>query len=143
MPIKTFRGKMINNTIDTIPLHTINGSTGYRIIDFIVFPTTDAAIESTMKVYSIPQTTASNGIDFSDPTLLAAAYYSQHDDSHAYPEDLSVFFDNVTFNQDIYVTLRGHNYTADLNYMIKLEVVKLDLNENTVATLKDIRNITE
>jgi len=28
-----------------------------------------------------------------------------------------------------------------MNYYIELEQVKLDLNENTVATLKDIRNI--
>ena len=28
-----------------------------------------------------------------------------------------------------------------VNYYIELEQIKLDLNENTVATLKDIRNI--
>ena len=46
----------------------------------------------------------------------------------------------MTFNQDIYITLRCHNAAADVNYYIELEQVKLDLNENTVATLKDIRN---
>ena len=131
---------MINDTIDRISLHTNDGSIGYRIIDFIVFPTTDDNIESTMKVYSTAQTTASSSIDFSDQELLAAAFYTQATTSTSYPEDMIVYFDNVTFNQDIYVTLKGHNYTADLNYMIKLEQVKLDINSNPVAPLKDMRN---
>jgi hypothetical protein len=47
----------------------------------------------------------------------------------------------MTFNQDIFITL-GSQSGASCNYYIELEQVKLDLNENTVATLKDIRNIT-
>ena len=31
MPIKTFRGQMSNDEIQTIHLHTNNGSTGYQI----------------------------------------------------------------------------------------------------------------
>jgi hypothetical protein len=139
--IKTFRGKMINDAIDTIHLHTNDGKTGYKIIDFVVFPTTDDNIESTLKIYSILQTgLATNDIDFSDNTLLAAAFYTQSQTGSSYPQDMTIFFDNVIFNQDIYVTLSGHNYTADMNYMVKLEQMPLDLSSNTVATLKDIRN---
>jgi len=34
------------------------------------------------------------------------------------------------------------DYTASINYYIELEQIKLDMNANTVATLKDIRNVT-
>ena len=33
--------------------------------------------------------------------------------------------------------------TGLVNYYIELEQMKLDLSENTVATLKDIRNIEQ
>ena len=38
MPIKTFRGNMSSGTQDTIVLHTNDGSVGYRIVKFQVFP---------------------------------------------------------------------------------------------------------
>ncbi len=56
-----------------------------------------------------------------------------------YPEDTTVVVDNKIINQDIFITLRCHNAAASLNYYIELEQVKLDLNEATVATLKDMR----
>tara|TARA_Y100001963_G_scaffold37143_1_gene51956 strand:- start:83 stop:532 length:450 start_codon:yes stop_codon:yes gene_type:complete len=143
MPIKSFRGKMTNDTMDTINLHTNNGSVGYRIKKFQVMQATDADVEATIKIYSVEQTANTNDIDFSDNTLLAAAYFTSSSSGQVYPEDQTVVFDNMVFNQDIYITLRGHNYAADVNYYLELEQVKLDLNENTVATLKDIRNIVE
>ena len=48
----------------------------------------------------------------------------------------------MKFNQDIFVTCdTGSTSGESCNYYIELEQIKLDLNENTVATLKDIRNI--
>ena len=47
----------------------------------------------------------------------------------------------MTFNQDIYVTHTDVLGAGACNYYIELEQFKLDLSENTVATLKDIRNI--
>ena len=143
MPIKSFRGKMVNDSMQTLSLHTNNGSTGYRIKKFQVMQTTDDDIETTMKIYSIPQTENTNDIDFSDNTLLAAAYFTSSSSGQLYPEDQTVIFDNMTFNQDIYITLRGHNVVGDMNYYIELEQIKLSLDENTVATLKDIRNIVQ
>ena len=49
----------------------------------------------------------------------------------------------MTFNQDIYVTHEDTVGSQPCNYYIELEVVKLALDENTVATLKDIRNIEQ
>ena len=141
MKIKSFRGKITNGGTDTVALHTTNGSTGYRIKKFQVMQATDADVEATIKIYSIAQTSNTNDIDFSDNTLLAAAYFTSSSSGQLYPEDQTVVFDNMVFNQDIYVTLRGHNFAADVNYYIELEMMPLSLDENTVATLKDIRNI--
>ena len=140
MPIKSFRAKIANDTQDTISLHTNNGSTGYRIKKFQVMNSGNDDVEATIKIYSVEQSTITGDIDFSDQTLLGAAYFTSHSTAQLYPEDSVIIFDNVTFNQDIYVTLKCFNVTADMNYYIELEQIKLDLSENTVATLKDIRN---
>ena len=141
MPIRSFRGLVASNKQDTIPLHTKDGSTGYRIVKFqVMSPDSSENIESTMKIYKIKQATIDDDINFSDNTLLAAAVITQSATGQNYPEDQTIIFDNEIFNQDIYVTLAGGDYDASINYYIELEMIKLDLNENTVATLKDIRN---
>jgi hypothetical protein len=142
MPIKSFRGMMIDGAIDTVTLHTNTGSTGYKIKKLQVMANSpfNKTQESVLKIYKIPQTAVDGVVDFSDNTLLAAAVFKQHDTVN-YMAWESVIFDNEIFNQDIYIT----NYDAatgeSLNYYIELEQVKLDLTQNTVATLKDIRNI--
>ena len=144
MPIKSFRGKIDHDTIDVISLHTNNGSIGYKIKQLAVFPEkpTNTSTEAMFKIFSIPQTVTSAEVDFNDNTLLAMAYYSASTSSDSYPDDMTVIFDNMVFNQDIYLTMRNvQSGNNPLNYYIELEQVKLDLNENTVATLKDIRNI--
>ena len=142
MPIKSFRGLMSDGSIDTISLHTNTGSTGYRITKFQLMPNdpTDENIESVLKVYTIPQTTATDDIDFSDNTLLAAGFHKNANIGN-YSADTIVVFDNMTFNQDIYITMKADDTADKMNYYIELETMPLALNENTVATLKDIRNI--
>ena len=144
MTIKSFRGKIVDGGIDIISLHTNTGSTGYRIVKMQIMHAEpgEQHAEHTIKVYSIPQTTADNAIDFSDNTLLAAGYIADNNDP-AYPLSTIVVFDNMTFNQDIYVTHEDTGGAQPCNYYIELETVKLALDENTVATLKDIRNIQE
>ena len=58
MPIKSFRGLIADGGIDIIPLSTNNGSTGYKIVKFQVLANDPAGTssESTVKIYSIPQT---------------------------------------------------------------------------------------
>jgi len=142
MPIKSYRGLMTDQTIDTISLHTNDGSTGYKIVKFQIFPnnfnTTD---EYNIKIYLIRQITTTMTHDFADQTLLASAYFENA--AGVGSEGTfhnTVVFDNMTFNQDIFITL-GSQSGASCNYYIELEQVKLDLNENTLATLKDIRNV--
>ena len=68
MPIKSFRGKLADDAIEAIFLHTNTGSTGYRIKKFQIMPgnPTNDNMEATVKIYKIPQTAASNTIDFED-----------------------------------------------------------------------------
>mgnify|MGYP003140506693 CR=1 FL=1 len=142
MPVKSFRGKLSNNSIETINLSTNNGSVGYRIVKFQLMGINEnTAYENTVKIYKIPQATATEDIDFSDNTLLAAALYGDSSDSKTFAVQ-TIIFDNEVFNQDIFITYIGQaGFQNDINYHIELEQIKLDLNENTVATLKDIRNI--
>tara|TARA_Y100001963_G_scaffold157350_1_gene253377 strand:- start:1500 stop:1943 length:444 start_codon:yes stop_codon:yes gene_type:complete len=146
MPIKTFRGKMKSGTQDTIVLHTNDGSTGYRIVKFQAFPTDPGTsnYETLFSVYKVPQATVSvdtPAVDFADHTLLATAYL-EGASSNTNTDTLHVVFDNEVFNQDIYITMTDTGGASIFsNYYIELEQIKLDLNENTVATLKDIRNV--
>ena len=139
--IKTFRGLMTTNTQDTITLHTNDGSTGYRIVKFDVInyqPGTNHT-EIVMKIYKTPQTTSDVNVDFSDQTLLGVAYYEDSATAGS-PGNIKIIFDQETFNQDIHITYFDNSNETKANYYIELEQVKLDKNENTVATLKDIRN---
>ena len=141
MPIKSFRGMIADGIQDTVPLSTNNGSTGYKITKLEVMPADTAKLQqSVLKVYKISQTTIDDNINFSDNTLLAAAYLTKNDDTK-YPIVLASFFDNEIFNQDVYVTHKDASTGEPINYYIEMEQLKLDLSENTVATLKDIRNI--
>jgi hypothetical protein len=139
MPTKSFRGLIADTGIQSISLATRDGSTGYRITKFELMPyQMGVAVDSCVKIFKIPQTTTSSTIDLSDNTLLAVGtnYNATYEIDHI------IVFDNEIFNQDIYITHHESTGSSPINYYIELEQVKLDLSENTVATLKDIRNIT-
>ena len=142
MPIKTFRGLIADNATDTIVLHTRDGSTGYKIVKFelMLYKPGILIQESVVEIHRTSPPAPTGIIDFSNQSLLAAGVLQGHDSS-AYGWVQETIFDNVIFNQDIYVTHIDVDGTAPVNYYIELEQVKLDLNENTVATLQDIRNI--
>ena len=143
--IKTFRGLMASGDTDTIVLHTNTGSTGYRIVKFDLLPNKPGLDNSEFvgKIYSVAGKTADNTVDFSDNELLGAGYINNHSAASYNTLATVIVFDNITFNQDIYVTMFDDQGGDDkCNYYIELEQVKLDLGENTVATLKDIRNTT-
>jgi len=143
--IKTFRGLIADGAQDTVVLHTNDGSTGYRIVKFQLFPNAPGVTtqESVMKIYKILQSTVTGTVDFSDNTLLAAAYQrspASVGTASGYSDAIFIVFDNEIFNQDIYITHDENAGSAAANYYIELEQMPLDLNESTVATLKDIRN---
>jgi len=141
--IKSFRGLIADGAQDTIVLHTNDGSTGYRIVKLETIdqaPGTNT-LESVLKIYKVSQTSVSGTIDFSDNTLLAAAYF-ENNTSGTYGSWKVIIFDSEMFNQDIYITANDSSAGGNsINYYLELEQIKLDLSESTVATLKDIRNI--
>jgi hypothetical protein len=139
--IITIRGQLADGGQDTIALHTRDGSMGYRITKFQVIDDEpgENEVEITCKIYSVKQTTVNNTVNFSDNTLLGVAVYANQG-SQSIVSSEQVIFDRMVFNQDIHIT--GFSWESDpnINYYIELEQMKLDLNENTVVTLKDIRN---
>ena len=140
--IVSFRGLIADGEQDTVALHTTDGATGYRLVKFQNMNNNPGAqlIEGVMKIYKISQTVIDGIVDFSDQTLLGACYHEDND-STAYSTSEVIIFDNEIFNQDIYITFKDVSTGQPMNYYIELEQIKLDLNENTVATLKDIRNL--
>jgi hypothetical protein len=144
--IKTFRGLIVNDGQDTIVLHTNDGSTGYRLkkLDIIQEDPYVAQAKLVAKVYSVSQTTINGNVDFSDQALLGVSTYHDQPIAEDMSESKTIIFDNMVFNQDIYVTLKDMGVNGlSASYYIELEQIKLDINESTVATLKDIRNIKQ
>ena len=143
MTIKKLRGKIKDSGIDTVSLHTNNGTTGYRIKKFQVMsekPFYGDLSEHCIKIWSTPQTTVDGEVDFSNQELLAVAISTNHTSGWLGPPTPVIIFDNMTFNQDIHITCNDAQGSQECNYYIELEQIQLDLNENTMATLKDIRN---
>jgi len=141
--IVSFRGLLSDDSEDTIHLHTTDGSTGYRIVKFQLFPYKPgtASQESVVSIWKESQATILTVVDFSNNRLLAAGYLLNHVTATDNPAYMDVVFDNEIFNQDIYISHNDVKGTEKVNYYIELEQMPLDLNENTVATLKDIRNV--
>jgi len=145
--IKTFRGKIGDGSQHTLSLHTNNGRIGYRIINFRLFPTEPGqqSVENTVIVWKTEQSTVSAStvvVDFNNSDLLGvASFHESHADS-IISRDV-VIFDREIFNQDIYITHTDTVGAVPINYYIELEQFILNENENTVATLKDIRSYVD
>ena len=141
---KTFKGKLADQGQLRIRLSTNNGLTGYKIIKFLAFPagsTSNFSYESFIQLFSTERDSVpGDGVpDFDDPTLLAAAYYTQSASGATNPEDLTVVFDTKVINQDVFITHSNSEGSSAINFYIELEQVKLSKDEATMATLKDMR----
>jgi hypothetical protein len=138
--IKNFRYKMEDGDVQTVRLSTNNGLTGYIIKKLELFPVEPGVQkgEHMVNVYATPRTSALSSSNFDDPTLLASAYLGLNDTAY-YGMDLITVFDGMKFNQDVTITHKDNATGTAVNVYLELEVVKLDLNEATVATLKDMR----
>jgi len=142
--IKSFRGLIVDGGQDTIVLHTNDGSTGYRIVKFKIFPSEPGqqTVENTVMIWKIKQAAPSTStvtVDFSNQVMLAVATFHEGAGDARIDQDY-VIFDREIFNQDIHLTHTDTAGAIAVNYYLELEQVKLDLNSNTVATLKDMRN---
>ena len=142
MPIKSFRGLIDNGGQHTIRLGTNDGMTGYKINKFQIITKEpgDTTQDLVVKIYKVEQDTVPTSgatVDFNDSMLMAVAHYSQN--TTYFNQDTTVIFDNEVVNQDIYITHTDNDGSDPCNYYLELEQLKLDLNEQAVATLKDIR----
>jgi hypothetical protein len=142
MPIKTFRGLIADDSQEKIHLATINGRTGYRIVKFELMSPNGAVVTqgNTVQVWSVEQAAVTSTIDFSDQTLLAAGIYHSGSGTAAPRAAIVIsFFDNVIFNQDIYITNKDIHNTVSMNYYLELEQMRINSDEATMATLKNMR----
>jgi len=146
--IKSFRGLLADGEQETIRLSTNNGMIGYKIKKFEIIPEklyVSGSAEHIIKIYSVEQLDAAGApvvdgdIDFDNSLLLGVAAINNNSAGYQYPITTTIVFDNVTVNQDIYVTHIDTVSSDACNYYIELEQIKLDLSEATVATLKDMR----
>jgi len=142
--IKSFRGQLNDREQKTIRLSTNKGEIGYRIVKYSVFPAGAATgfdYESFVSIWKREQSSVpADGVpNFNDDSLLACALFSSEANTHTNPEDLTVYFDNEVFNQDIFISHSNRGTGPAINYYLELEQFKLDLSEATVATLKDMR----
>ena len=143
--IKTFRGLLKDGQQERIRLEHRDGKQGYRIkkLELISFRFGHAAyeVESTVKIFSIAQTSVSSDVNFSEQSLLAANQIGVSGDPAVYGAAKVIVFDSVTFNQDIYITHKNqHSDLASVNYYLELETVSLDDVEATAVILKNFRN---
>ena len=142
--IISFRGQLDMDVQETIPLSTIKGLIGYKIKKFQIMSATPGVgdVEFVAQIYKTLEASNINKTpDFSNNRLLAAVYY-QDDSSASHSSSTEVIFDNEKFNQDIYINITSPIAASiRCNYYMELEQMSLDLNESTMATLKDIRNI--
>tara|TARA_R100000700_G_scaffold4493_1_gene7846 strand:- start:316 stop:747 length:432 start_codon:yes stop_codon:yes gene_type:complete len=140
MKLKSFRGKLADGDIERIRLSTTDGKTGYKIHKFNLIATIGNNMECCAMVHSIEPPTATNEIDFNDPTLLAVGNYTSDTSSEHHTINERIVFDSMKFNQDIFISVKQQtSMDVDLNYYLELEQVKLSVDEATVATLKDMR----
>lgn len=139
--IKTFRGLLKDQQQERIRLQTLDGKKGYRIkrIDLMSDKPGSTSYEHVVKVYSVKQTAIDPIVDFSEQTLLATAYLEGNHNEN-YTDKLNVVFDQVTFNQDIFITHYDVSTGESCNYYMELEVIKLDDVEATAVILKNFRN---
>jgi len=141
MVVKSFRGRLADGGQERIPLGTIKGKVGYKIVKFQIMlktPGTGGGTESIVKIFKKEQTSIDGVIDFTDGSLLGAAYMTEQDNA-PYVPGIVIIFDTEIFNQDIYVTQKDIDGSHSINYYIELEQFPLASDEATVATLKDIK----
>jgi hypothetical protein len=136
----SFRGKLADGGQERIRIQGPVGAIAWRITKFeLIGPDASESIESTVKIYRMEQTSVDDAIDFTDSNLLGAGVINQSQVSQNYSDDVRIIFDNELFVQNIYVTNKGVDYTASVNYYIELEEVKVSqagMAQLAVATVR-------
>ena len=141
----SYRGTIPVGEQERIRLKTNNGKIGYKITKFQIMSTTPgaSAYEYVAQVFATDQTGSITGdVNFTNSDLLAAVYYQDSSSAGDNQAD-TIIFDNVKFNQDIFITLADiTTNTVPGNYYIELEAMTLTDIEATMLTLQSIRQVT-
>lgn len=141
MPIKSFKGQLADGQEEVIRLSTNNGLIGYKIHKFRIIPDKPYEFMSgTVKLSQYSIATAASGatVNFDNSSLLGVGTWV-FGSGEGNINDVTIF-DNVIFNQDIFVSFTEETTsTFNMNYYIELEQIKLKKDEAAVATLKDMR----
>lgn len=142
--IKTFKGRISMNEEARLRLSTNKGLIGYKIKDFQIMSSTPGTgnVEMIGQLFTQSQLpdSVSTTVNFDNPLILGVALYhdgAANDTTHFMS---TTIFDAKTINQDIFVNITDATGSSIKgNYYIELEQVALDLNQATVATLKNMR----
>ena len=135
--IKTFSGKLIHGGEDRIHIAGGSHDTAFRIVKLqLVGPTPGVDNgENVVKIYTDKQTTSTGTIDFTDDTLLAAAYYQAEASSYSNWE--TIIFDETPFNQDIFIgNFDARGNATEMNYYLVLEEFKIKDAEAAVINYR-------
>lgn len=148
----SYRGTIPVGEQERIRLKTNNGKTGYKITKFQLMSTkpgdsstgAPGTYEYVAKIFSTDQTGNIDAtVNFTDANLLAAIYYQDSASAGDNQAD-TIIFDNMKFNQDIFITLAdAATGTTPANYYIELETMTLSDLEATYLTLQSIKTISE
>ena len=137
----SYKGMIVSTGVERLRLKTNNGKVGYKITKFEIMPNnSNNNFETTVKIYSTKQNQGDVFVDFSDSTLLAAAFSGLI--SGGYAGSQAIIHDNVIFNQDIYVTAEDASGSQPTNNYIELEAMSLNDVEATMVTLQNLRTIS-
>jgi len=139
--IKTFRSKLADGQQQRIRLSTNQGLVGYKILKFQIIteePYGGANAEHVVQLTAEPQTPTAN-VNFNNPLLLGVATINNATAGYNYSSVPVIIFDHTTVNQDMFIQHIDNAGSQACNYYIELEQIRLNLNEATVATLKDMR----
>ena len=141
----SFRGQLPIGEQDRIRLKTSTGKTGYKITKFQIMIDQPGVngYELLGKIFLTDQTGNIDGVvNFSDSDLVAVAYIEDNN-NNVYPLSQDVIFDNVVFNQDVFIYIVDQTgSTNPANYYIEMEAMSLTDLETTKLTLQSIRQVT-
>jgi hypothetical protein len=141
--MKTFRGQLDIGTQKKINLSTADGLMGYKIVKFQIISKTPGAANAELigQIFTTDQTASiSAEVDFNNPALLGVTYVYDQSGGVAKQTNTHIF-DKEVFNQDVFINITdATGGVVPANYYLELEQIKLNINESTFATLKNLRD---
>ena len=147
----SYRGTIAVGEQERIRLKTNNGKIGYKITKFQIISTkpgdssagSPGTYEYVAQVFGTDQTgSVTAEVNFTDSDLLAVIYYQDSASAGDNQAD-TIIFDNIKFNQDIFITVADAAAgSTPANYYIELEAMPLSDLESTMLTLQNIRQVT-